>query len=289
MIKKKNILILAFILITLLGVCFIGCGRNRQPAVLSTEKAKITEAGKEREEEKAATKIKDAATEMKDISTEIKHADKQIKYELKTETFTYGKIAINYPQVVNMTDSAVQNNINEIIKGNALKDKDELAKVTEEVTYELTYDVMYTSENLLSIKYEGYSFFKGAAHPNNFIYTTNIDIEKQEVLKLKDFVNIDEDFVNIFKNGKYISMGDEEITSELKAALTEELNQTDTNGWINRLNNADTAGVDNYSGVYSCLTRDSLVISIGVPHFMGDYAVFKINYEDLSKHKKIKK
>lgn len=177
----------------------------------------------------ADEQIKEADNEIEDAVKQMKESDKKLKYDLKAETFTYGKIVINYPQVVNMIDSAVENNINEIIKRNALKDKEELVKVTEEVTYELIYDVMYISENLLSIKYKGYSFVKGAAHPNNFMYTANIDIEKQEALKLKDLVNIDEDFVGIFKNGKYISMGDGEITPELKAALTEELNQTDTN------------------------------------------------------------
>lgn len=206
------------------------------------------------------------------------------EYKFETETYTNGNIAINYPRLVNLSDSGVQNRINTIIKENALRDHDYLTGEAGNITYELTYEVTYKSSGLISIRFNGYSYVDGAAHPNNFLFTANIDVKKQKAVKLKDLIKIDAGFVDIFKSGIFSSPY-ADMTPEYKAALDENLNEYDTAGWIANLSNADTEGSGNNLAVYSYLTGDFLVVSVFIPHYMGDFIEIAIAYKDLAEYK----
>jgi hypothetical protein len=207
--------------------------------------------------------------------------DEVTGYEFKTETYTSGKIVINYPQLVNLDDSEVRDSVNAIIKEGALRENNYLVTEAGAITYELDYDVMYSSFNFISIRYTGYSYVDGAAHPDNFLFTTNIDVGHQSVMRLKDLVTINAGFVEAFKGGIYCSMY-QEITPEYTKAVEEALNESDTTDWIAAFKNADTDGSDNNLAVYSFLTGGSLVISVFVPHYMGDFIEIAISKEDLA-------
>ncbi|MEC0230474.1 DUF4163 domain-containing protein, partial [Paenibacillus alba] len=105
--------------------------------------------------------------------------------------------------------------------------------------------------------------------------TTNIDMKKEIALKLKDLINIDEDFVIKFKKGRLKS-----TILEQRDALEKHTNEE----WIEMLNNADS----NESEIKTYLTEDSLVISVEIAHVIGDHAEFEINYEDIQKNKEFK-
>ncbi len=53
----------------------------------------------------------------------------------------------------------------------------------------------------------GYGYVKGAAYPIHLINTTNININKEKLLKINDIVNINESFIEKYKAGKYIPWG----------------------------------------------------------------------------------
>ncbi|MHC1722344.1 MAG: DUF4163 domain-containing protein [Aminipila sp.] len=250
--KKYKI---SLIVVLALSLCLSGCSQNKAPSE-DTKK----------EVQKEYTK------------------QTETMYELKTETFNDKDASINYPQLINLTDTSAQEKINEIIKKQAFLAYNEVVKQGEEFTYDLKYDVKYSSPELLSIRFNDYINFTQSAHPSNSVATLNIDIKNQKVIKLSDLVNINEGFVDLFKNGKYLSPYPDE-PPQLMESIKNILNETDTKGWIDLLKNADS--FDIYSGSpYSYLTKDSLVIVISVPHFMGDYAEFEINYKDLSEYKK---
>lgn len=245
----------AFILVLTLILCFSGCSQN-----------KTTSEDTQKEVQKEVTEKADTM------------------YELKTETFKDKDVIINYPQLINLSDISTQEKINDMIKTQAFLVYDEIAKQGEPFSYELNYDVKYSSPELLSIRFNDYINFTQSAHPSNSVETLNIDIKNQKVIKLIDLVNINEGFVALFKNQIYLSPYPDQ-TPELLESIKNILNETDTKGWIDLLKNADS--FDIYSGnQYSYLTKDSLVIVISVPHFMGDYAEFEINYKDLSEYKK---
>ncbi|QHI71632.1 PdaC/SigV domain-containing protein [Aminipila terrae] len=249
--KCKIVLILALIL----SLCLAGCSQNKS----SSDETK-------KEVQKKETKKVEAM------------------YELKSETFKDKDVVINYPQLINLSDTTAQDKINKIIKDQAFLTYNDVLKQGEEFSYELKYDVKYCSPELLSIRFNGYINFIQSAHPSNFVQTLNINIKDQKTVKLNDIVNINEGFVDLFKKGKYLSPYPDQ-PPELMESINSFLKETDTKGWIELLKTSDSLDINN-GGQYSYFTKDGLVIVVSVPHFMGDFAEFQINYKDLSDYKK---
>jgi hypothetical protein len=202
---------------------------------------------------------------------------KSLNYEITKESYIDKDVKINYPQITNLTDRAKQEKVNDIIKNEALKGFRYYPMVDNELSLTINYEIKRKSENLLSIQYSGIGYVKNAAHPNNIFYTTNININEGIRLRLKDMVNIDESFVEKFK--------------EASKAL-----QSETSGILDEFSNAvlikmfseadslDNIGTENQSDTFSYLTKDSLGISVSVPHALGDHTEFEINYRDIAQN-----
>jgi len=138
----------------------------------------------------------------------------------------------------------------------------------------------------LSIQYYGLSTIKGAAYPTNQFYTTNIDIKNGKKLKLADIIKIDDNFVKSFRNGSYVAL--EPGNSELKAAVNQYINNISNQDLIKYFKQADSRKIEeNPSTTYSYLTNDSIVISINVPHAIGDHVEYKIKSTDIQNNIKI--
>lgn len=184
-------------------------------------------------------------------------------------------IKIIYPQITNFSDINTQKTINELIKNEALKILNHFP-YKEKFSLEVNYDIKWKSANLLSIQYSGISYVKGGAYPNHLFYTTNININKGCRIRLKDLVIINEDFVKKFKDGKFIALNP--VHKDILKTFT-------SKDWVKDFNNADSPGnidAESYSGTFSYLTKDSLGISVGVPHAIGDHAEFEIHYQDIA-------
>lgn len=201
-----------------------------------------------------------------------------IAYE--TTVFSDTGITINYPQLTNLPNVSAQTIINGLIKDSALRDQSFLDEEKGHITYELNYEVTYLSSRFISIIFDGYSYFEGAAHPGSFLYSATIDLQEQTYLKLSDLVTINDGFVELFKTGEYSSMF-VDMTDELKDSMDLVLNQYDNEGWIMYLSDTDIFGLENTGGLYSYLTEDALVISVDVPYAMGGHAEISISYDDL--------
>jgi hypothetical protein len=55
-------------------------------------------------------------------------------------------------------------------------------------SYEIGDSVFYADNNLISLHFYGYSYFAGAAHPNNWSFTINYDLENSKEIFLKDLL-----------------------------------------------------------------------------------------------------
>jgi len=197
-------------------------------------------------------------------------------YDITQSSYVDKGIKIVYPQITGLSDTNKQKKINDLIKKDALKVLDYYKNVGEEVSLDINYDIKLKGTNLLSIQYSGVGNIKGAAYPKNMFYTTNVDMNNVNKVKLADFVNINEDFVKEFKEGKYVAWD-----TELNSAI--ELIKEDIKSYnlVNEFKNADSMGEENTSNSFSYFTKDSLGISIGVAHALGDHAEFEIKYQDL--------
>ena len=197
-------------------------------------------------------------------------------YEIIKNTYTDENVKISYPQITHLSNASLEKKINEILKGDAFKVLNDYGGISDDLTLDLNYAIKLKSDNLLSICYSGLGNVKGTAHPNHIFYTTNINIPNGSRIKLKDIISIDDNFIKKLKKAKYIAW-EAHADKELESAIYEQLNSLDDDMLKNMLMNADSLDGD----VFSYLTKDSLGISLGVPHALGDHAEFEMKYSDI--------
>jgi hypothetical protein len=199
--------------------------------------------------------------------------------DIEDTAYLSGAISIKYPQVINNTDTARKSAMNDLIAGIALRDLQQIENDSELTDYEVTYTVTYNSPEILSVYFNGYSNYRTAAHPNQFFYTVTIDVAKQKAVTLSELVSINPDLLEALIGGKYSAVG-YDMTEEYAASIKDYLGDMKTNPdyWLEKLKNADKVG---YSAA-SYLTPDALVVSIPVPHVMGDHIEIALNYKDLA-------
>jgi aspartate carbamoyltransferase regulatory subunit len=190
------------------------------------------------------------------------------KYEIISQTYNDKGITINYPQVSGMCDSQKQEQINEIIKKDALRPTKYFNDLNK-VKINIQYNIKLQGRDFLSIVFSGISDPKGAAHPTSQFYTTNINLNTGEKLKLKDLISIDDSLISKIKKGKIITVSPE-VTLDKLAYTDSKLLQA--------VNIADEEELD---GASSYFTKDSLGINVCISHPIGDNAQFEINYKDI--------
>jgi len=228
-------------------------------------------------------------------------SDSNNSYQITTNTYKNANITVSYPQISNLADNDKQTRINNLIKAAVFDDygitemiKTGFIPIYDEPVENLTMDVTYTIElqntNILSIKYLGEAYVKNAAHPYNELYTTNIDISNENILKLPDIVRIDQAFVNAFRKGTYIPWfeisGDD--IKQLNAAISTAMSDYNDSGLKTAFEQSDKTEVSgNPYSVYCYLTKEGIVVSISVAHVTGDHAEFEIPYNSIKDNIKI--
>ncbi|MNC29007.1 hypothetical protein D3C75_772400 [compost metagenome] len=201
-------------------------------------------------------------------------------YSVETQSIVEGDVTIKYPQIIFTEPNTGQNKVNEMIEEEAGKVMRYYDNSTEGLILEIDYQIQRQDEEVLSIQYAGSGYVEGAAHPNNMFYTTNVDLQKGNLIRLKDVVEINRDFAEKLIAGKFqiaesVVATKEEILDYLNLFTTEEL--------IERFKNADSLdniGTDDQSDIFSYFTADSIGISVGVSHASGDHAEFLIGDKD---------
>ena len=196
-------------------------------------------------------------------------------YKIIKQTYADRKVTINYPQVTEKSDSKKQEEINEIIKTEAFYILGWYSDAQlDKFSMELDYEIKWQNAEILSITYSGLRYLKGTAHPTHVFFTTNINMREGSRLRLKELVNIDDDFVEKLKNGKFKAVSPP-ITLKMLGLTNDRL--------IEWLNTADWIGYPkNKHGTYSYFTGDSLGVSIEVGHAYGDHVEFEVKYQDIA-------
>ncbi|BBI33770.1 hypothetical protein [Cohnella abietis] len=200
------------------------------------------------------------------------------KLEINQVSYTKNNVNIFYPEIVQFDDSQRKKELNDLLKNEALQAVDYFGGREKGAEININYVAKWTGSQLLSIQYVGLGYAKGAAYPNNILFTTNLDVENGRKIKLKDMFTIDDRFVNLLKAGKYIPY---DPTLDVESQAKDEISKISNTDWIAYLTNADEVSDDNELKIFSYFTNDSLGISISVPHVLGDHVEFEINYQDL--------
>ncbi|MBN8207586.1 DUF4163 domain-containing protein [Bacillus sp. NTK071] len=213
------------------------------------------------------------ATSEEASSDEEKNTNLNESYDLTKENFTENGVSINYPQITGLTDIDKEKTLNDLLNKEAHK----VLNFYEEsngLDLEIDYAISFQNPYFLSVQYAGSGYVDGAAHPNNLFYTTNVDVENGNRIRLSDVVVIDESFLSLFQSDafKVVNPDQEEFANELKANVT-----------VDQLQNADNLdgiGTEQHSETFTYFTESGLGISIGTSHAAGGHAAFEMMYVD---------
>ncbi|OSA90292.1 UNVERIFIED_ORG: DUF4163 domain-containing protein [Clostridium botulinum] len=218
-------------------------------------------------------------TKDKESSKNLK--EKSNEYELVSKNYNKNNVKINYPEIKNFNDDEKLKSINKYLKECALKVLDDYIKENpnlEAVNLNVNYDVKFKNEKYISIVYEGEVNVNGTAYPSSIFYTTNVDLESGNIIRLSDYSNVN-DILNKLKDPKNIKVIAE--NDELAAAQKDFILNIGNDNLINMVKNADFHEVNTKiespkDGVYSYFDKDGVVISLQVNHAIGDHAEFKL-------------
>ena len=272
--KNLKISARALALILVMALLFTSCAASPQSAI-SSDSGGFPPASADGTRQTAAQTAVIAANPSPFASVLPQAAASELIFEDKW--YGNGVINIQFPQISNLSDTVLQGQLNQLISESAFRDYSFMENNTDLTEYQLTGTVTYNSPSLFSIYFVGYDIFKQSAHPNQFLYAVTIDVQNARTLPLKELVQINERFVGTMLAGTYHSMMGYTMTSDLRASITNYLDETNTDSWITQLDNAGTSGHD----TASYLTEDALAISVTVPHYMGDHVEILLPYQDL--------
>ncbi|MDD3174198.1 MAG: hypothetical protein PHF63_11200 [Herbinix sp.] len=217
------------------------------------------------------------------------------KAEMENERYDKEGIEAEYPQIVSGGNEEELSKWNQIIQEDfqkiiAIYSFNPYLDLRQTPTGEIPtilkikYEIKLNTDELLSITYTADYNSPYSAYPTQLLYTTNINKTKSERLKLPDVVKLNKDFVKEFRTWDYKTV--DEGNLELNKAIKDYVNNISDEDLLNGFQTADIIGSGNTWGIYSYLTPDRLVISIGVPNYIGDHVEFERDYKKLGNYLK---
>lgn len=171
-------------------------------------------------------------------------------------------IDISYPEIINFSDKKKQENINDLIKQAALNPYNHISNndqgIVQGTSWSVDYNIVYVTDSVISIIFEGYLYVQDNANGINWIYSTNINPISEKKITMSDI------FYNTFKdklNFKYFKSIDTDTQDAEQSALDELFNYHK-----NDFDNSD----DNFY-----FTKDKFIIILPIDNyyrFASDYA-----------------
>lgn len=194
----------------------------------------------------------------------------EINYEFITKKYCqYDKtkhinIEISYPEIKNFPDKKNKEIINDLIKEAALNPYNNISNIDQGIvqgtSWSVDYNIVYVTDSVISIIFEGYLYVQDNANGINWIYSTNIDLISGKKITMSDIFN------NTFKdklNFNYFKSIDTDTKNAEQSALDELFN--------NHKNDFDNSD-DNFY-----FTKDKFIIILPI----DNYYRFASDYSDL--------
>jgi hypothetical protein len=124
-------------------------------------------------------------------SNDFKIVNKKIEEKNKKRNYS---INVNYPQIAGFKNKDAEKKFNEYVEYIVTKDVNAFKKdmndwegrAEMESTYEIADSIYYMSDDLISIRFDGFVYYSGAAHPLTFFYSLNYDLKNNSIIELSD-------------------------------------------------------------------------------------------------------
>lgn len=213
-----------------------------------------------------------------------KDASNSLEYQIENTIYSRNGSYIEYPQINEMTDQNVQYKLNSMIKNYIMEKSGIMEKMetfllpdgtawTDILIVNYNYEITLQTSEILSILFRGSSDLQSSPmdhYINQEAFGITIDIKTQTILKLEDFIPLDDELVKKIKEAPAISSYDKDIDEEEKQAMLETYENDDKNRILEGLKNE-------YAFYTYCVSEKSLLISVPVAHASGDYMLLNIS------------
>ena len=184
------------------------------------------------------------------------------EYTIEDDQYNVKNVIIKLPRL-KYSDENKTNMISALVEsGGMLSTK--YYENQDKLNMNIKYKIKRKNKKIISVVFEGTGYVEGAAYANNHLYSVNVDLKNESLLKLSDFVDINEELAEKIKNGT--------VSDEQKEAF----NALTSQDILNKLSAYDEVDSFNPDQSYSYLTDDSLGIILPVEHALGDYIQVEI-------------
>lgn len=280
MLNKRLGVILGLCITMTCAVC--GCGKNdtQVPESVDFEEYLPPEPEPVIMREENATETIEAVESETETETEevIPFADRYangeaVSYEIGEKTYETDIVHIKYPVISGMSNTDIQEYINENIEAVALLD----ANQSDLSYYSLEFTTATKGEGIVSFILSGNMNVNNSAHPVSIVKTLNIDLKTGNNVRVKDYANMGQ-VVSDLETATGYSVINEGVTDE---DFTMFLN----NGYVTDYAitmldyDYDTDNLEIRPTGFSCIRNNHLVLFIEAEHAMGDYVEIEFNFE----------
>lgn len=196
------------------------------------------------------------------VETGVAESSTPDEYTIEDDQYNVKNVIIKHPKL-KYSDENKTNMISALVEsGGMLSTK--YYDSQDKLNMNIKYKIKRKNKKIISVVFEGTGYVEGAAYANNHLYSVNVDLKNESLLKLSDFIDINEELAEKIKNGT--------VSDEQKEAF----NTLTSQDILNKLSVSDE--VDNFKSdqSYSYLTEDSLGIILPVEHALGDYIQVEI-------------
>lgn len=198
---------------------------------------------------------------------------KNPNFTIQKKQYCYKKIDIKYPALTGKQKTKVNKLVKQTIFKKIENSFGTNYKDLKNFELSIDYKIKFQNNRFISICFLGYSDVKGTVHPNDLLYTLNIDLQKVKLCKLADFYNI---------NGEFLDALDNNFKNQYSEDYWEALDMMYSGKDLEKqLKKADM--IKKYVLCRSYFTKKKVVIIFEVPHGIGSQILVKINQGELPK------
>jgi len=152
------------------------------------------------------------------VKQKISPQTKMIQINDSTSTYT---IDIKYPEFSELSNSEAQKTANDLFEKRIDENvvdfkKDVVDNSIKEIdlppsSLQMDYEVIYLTNNMVSVKLSSFYYIAGMAHPNSFYSVFNYDFKSNKEILLSDFFNLNSDYLTVL-SGIFVKDLTEKLT-----------------------------------------------------------------------------
>lgn len=273
----------AFCFLLVLSCAFltVGCTSKRREKIDLSDVQTTAASETMAEPESSAPETEGSSAAPEEKETKGTAGSSVSKISAKINTYSSGKVSIQYPSVINLDDSDQTAEIDALLKDNALSILDAWDVNDAEDSLTITCQVLAADRSRITVVYTGTAAAKGAAHPTNLLYSNTVDVGEISDITFSDLADP-------YTMAAYVRSDDctfADVSDELKAELMKAKNDLTLEQYTSLFRNADfpiksgngskgsLSSAFGFPGSFSYEHEGTIFFTIPVSHALGDYAV----------------